>query len=90
LQIKLIVEHEYPVIQERPIPTAKEGQVLIKVTAVGLNPVECIRFIDPLTLGKIIEYGVFVEPPSILGYDVVGVVEQVGPNVADYKKGDRL
>ena len=43
------------------------------------------------TLGKIIENGLaFVELPAILGVDVAGIVEDTGPNVANYKKGDRV
>jgi NADPH:quinone reductase-like Zn-dependent oxidoreductase len=78
-------------VQERPIPTPKGDDVLIEVTAVGLNPIECMSVLAfDLTTGKIIEYGLFGEPPSILGYDVAGVIEQVGPDVKNYKKGDRM
>jgi NADPH:quinone reductase-like Zn-dependent oxidoreductase len=41
-------------------------------------------------LGKIIDYGVIKEPPTILGYDVAGEVVDVGPEVDQYKKGDRM
>jgi NADPH:quinone reductase-like Zn-dependent oxidoreductase len=39
---------------------------------------------------KIIEYGLFGEPPKILGFDLAGVIEEVGPDVKNYKKGDRM
>jgi NADPH:quinone reductase-like Zn-dependent oxidoreductase len=41
-------------------------------------------------LGKIIEYGIVREPPTILGFDVAGEVVDVGPEVDNYKKGDRM
>jgi NADPH:quinone reductase-like Zn-dependent oxidoreductase len=41
-------------------------------------------------VGKIIDYGVIKEPPTILGYDVAGEVVDVGPEVDKYKKGDRM
>jgi len=43
-----------------------------------------------VTLGKIIEYGIYSEPPTILGFDVAGEVVDVGPEVDNYKKGDRM
>ena len=39
---------------------------------------------------KIIEYGLFGEPPKILGIDLAGVIEEIGPDVKSYKKGDRM
>jgi NADPH:quinone reductase-like Zn-dependent oxidoreductase len=43
-----------------------------------------------LQLGKIIDYGIYRDPPTILGYDVAGVVEDVGPNITNYRKGDKM
>ena len=52
-------------------PTPKAGEVLIRVRASGLNPVDAF-----------IRSGAFPllgEPPFALGWDVSGVVEQAGP-----------
>ena len=35
------LEHEYPVVQERAIPKPKGSDALLKVTSVGLNPIDC-------------------------------------------------
>lgn len=68
-----IVEIDAPV----PIPT----EVLIRVAAVGLNPVEtAIRSGGFALLG---------EPPFVLGWDVSGVVESVVPGVTRFRWGTR-
>uniref|UniRef100_A0A8C9K9V7 Quinone oxidoreductase n=1 Tax=Panthera tigris altaica TaxID=74533 RepID=A0A8C9K9V7_PANTA len=64
------------------VPTPKDHQVLIKVHACGVNPVETyIRSgthkIKPLL-------------PYTPGSDVAGVIEAVGDNASTFKKGDRV
>jgi len=65
-------------------PTAGPGQVLVKVQAAGMNPMD-----------QAIASGAFSEVlpatfPLILGVDVAGVIEAVGDGPAPYSIGDRV
>jgi NADPH:quinone reductase-like Zn-dependent oxidoreductase len=65
---------------ERPKPSA--GEVLIRVHAAGVNPVDWkIRrgMLRPL---------LWLRFPIILGFDVAGVVEEAGPGVNRFRPGD--
>ncbi|KAM9688597.1 quinone oxidoreductase isoform 1-T2 [Trichechus inunguis] len=64
----------------RPIP--KNHQVLIKVHACGVNPVE--TYIRSGTYSRLPPL------PYTPGSDVAGVIEAVGDNVSAFKKGDRV
>lgn len=69
-------------IREVEKPTAKQGEVLIKVAAFGLN------FADVMA-----RRGMYKEAPplpAILGYDVAGTIEEIGEDVANLKRGDRV
>src|ERR671913_92377 len=57
--------------QERPEPVLGEGDVRIAVRAAGLN------FAD--TMARAGLYPHAPKPPCVLGYEVSGVVEAVGP-----------
>lgn len=64
------------------VPVPKDNQVLIKVQACGVNPVETY-----------IRTGTYSRKPSLPytpGTDVSGVIEAVGNNVSTFKKGDRV
>ncbi|WP_264530712.1 zinc-dependent alcohol dehydrogenase family protein [Flavobacterium sp. N502540] len=64
-------------------PTPKEGEVLIKIHASGVNPID----------NKIrIRVSPYASPvlPAVLGTDLAGVVEAVGKNVTDFKIGDEV
>lgn len=72
-------------LEEVEVPEVKPGQVLIKVAAVGANYVDTMirRGPDPSSP--------FHRPlPGKLTGDVVGVVEQVGPDVDDALVGQRV
>lgn len=69
---------------EVPIPEAKPGQVLVRIAATSVNPVDTmIR-----ELGK--ELPIAPELPAILGMDFSGTVEAVGEGVTDYGEGDEV
>src|SRR2546422_11197412 len=67
---------------ERPSPISTE--VLVRVIAAGVNPVDCktrrgegvSRWVGP--------------PPFVVGWDVAGVVEAMGYGVTRFEVGDRV
>lgn len=65
-----------------PTPAPGLGQLLVKVVATALNPADW----------KIPEMAVYDEKayPLTMGFDGAGVVEEVGSDVTDFKKGDRM
>ena len=72
------------IFEERDVqkPEAGPGEVLVKVIASGTNPVDAKLRADGGFAG--------LEPPVILGADVSGVVEEVGPGVTGFETGDEV
>src|SRR5260221_11815637 len=69
-------------LEELPKPQPGEGEVLLKVEAIGLNRAEVM-----FRSGRYIDTPSF---PSLLGYEAAGVIESVGPGVTELKPGDRV
>jgi len=65
-----------------PKPQATDSQVLVKAGAVAVNP------IDTYIRGGAPYWQLPV--PFIIGCDLAGTVEEVGPQVKRFKKGDRV
>ena len=65
---------------ERPVPLATE--VLVRVRAVGVNPVEAM-----IRSGQ---FPLLGQPPFILGWDLCGVVEDMEPGVTRFQPGDEV
>ncbi len=65
-----------------PKPTPKDGEVLVKVAAVAVNPIDTY-----------IRAGAVAMPlpkPFVIGCDLAGTVEAAGPGVKRFKPGDRV
>ena len=69
---------------ERPIPTPKDDEVLVKLEYVGI----CGSDLHYYETGAIGSY--VVEPPFVLGHEPGGVVVEVGKNVKHLKVGDKV
>ncbi len=67
---------------EVPKPTAGKGQVLVRTEAVAVNP------IDTYIRSGIVK--ATLPNPFIIGCDIAGVVEAVGPGVVRFSVGDRV
>src|SRR3954467_10633276 len=68
-----------------PEPTPADNEVLVRVHASSVNPVD-----NSIAAGMLAQMGVQYEYPVILGRDYAGVVEHAGAAVSDYKPGDQV
>jgi NADPH2:quinone reductase len=69
-------------VEERPTPKPGAGEVLVRVHAAGVNPVDAY-----------IRSGTYARKPAlpyVPGSDGAGEVESVGTNVSGFKHGDRV
>jgi NADPH:quinone reductase-like Zn-dependent oxidoreductase len=89
MAMKAVVLHEYGPAknlkwEDVPDPQPGEGEVLVRVHAASLNPIDwklrsgLMKALMPLEL------------PTILGYDFAGTVQALGEKVTGFKVGDRV
>jgi NADPH:quinone reductase-like Zn-dependent oxidoreductase len=71
-------------LEERPLPEIKHDDVLIRVRAIGVNPVDHKTRSGQGVAGKM------GDPPFIVGWDVAGEVVDRGRRVTDFEEGDRV
>jgi NADPH:quinone reductase len=71
-------------VVDAPMPTAGRGEVRVRVLASSLNYTEVLirRHLYPQTMR--------LRPPFVMGYDVVGEIDQIGDGVRDFQIGDRV
>lgn len=72
-------------LQDVPEPQAGDGQIRVRVTAAGLNPMDWFMTADAETAAR---FGLSL--PAGFGTDYAGVVDQVGADVSGYAVGDRV
>ena len=63
-------------------PSIKDGEILVRMKAIGLNFADVYRRKGNYHLAGL--------PPYILGYEGSGIVEQVGDGITNIKIGDRI
>jgi NADPH2:quinone reductase len=85
--MKAIVIREYGgpevmKLEDVPMPEPGVGQVLVRVEAAGVNPVDTY-----------LRSGIYAnapKPPYTPGKDAAGVIEKVGAGVTKFRQGDRV
>jgi NADPH:quinone reductase-like Zn-dependent oxidoreductase len=87
--MKAVILHEYGgpeklKYEEVPDPVAGEGEVLVRVAASSVNPIDF-----KLRSGAMQQYWP-LQLPAILGRDVSGIVRSVGSGVTGFAPGDRV
>lgn len=69
---------------DAPIPTAGPGEVRVRVLASGLE------YTDTLIRRHLYPQTALRRPPFVMGYDVVGEIDQLGNGVVGFQLGDRV
>ncbi|MFC7647401.1 alcohol dehydrogenase catalytic domain-containing protein [Streptosporangium lutulentum] len=75
---------ESPQVTEQPEPKIGPDSVLVRIKAAGVNPVDwkiAAGYLDQI---------MYVHFPLIPGWDLAGVVEQVGAAVTEFAPGDEV
>src|ERR1700736_894428 len=88
--MKAIVIHQFggPEVlkyEDVPRPEPKENELLVRVIAAGVNPVD-----GGMRSGKYAKYFGPKNPPFTPGYDIAGVIEKNGSKIDEYKPGDSV
>ena len=71
-------------VEEMPRPEPKDDEVLVRVAAAAINPVDAM-----------VRQGMFANRgldrrPMVLGYDIAGTVERTGARITRFKPGDAV
>ena len=71
-------------LQGLPTPKVGPGQILVRVTRAAINPV------DWKVMSGALDAMIDAHFPVVPGWDMAGVVEQLGPDVPEFAVGDRV
>lgn len=71
-------------VVEIPLPTAGPGEVRVRVLASGIEYTDVVirRHLYPQTMNR--------RPPFVVGYGVVGEIDQLGAGVSGFSLGERV
>ena len=92
--MKAIVYHDYGSsdvlkLEEVPKPSPKNNQVLIKIHAASLNPLDWRLMSGKPRLARVMASAVRMNTGTP-GVDAAGVIEEVGKDVKEFKPGDAV
>ena len=80
IEIKKTGGPEVLELKDIKLEDPKDGEVLIKHTAIGLNYIDTYH-----------RSGLYPLPlPSGIGLEAAGIIEKIGKNVGDFKEGDKV
>jgi NADPH:quinone reductase len=71
------------VLRDLPLPTVRDNEVLVRVHASGVNPLD-----TKIRAGNAAHAQ--MPFPAVLGMDLAGVVEQAGSQVTNFRPGDEV
>lgn len=77
-------------IREQEAPALGGGEVLVRVRAASANALDYRRFEKSSRLGRLMDERVVPVVGKVLGADIAGVVEAVGPGVERLRIGDEV
>lgn len=84
VQIEKYTKDLQTMVKEIPVPTITDDQVLVKVKAAAVNPLELLNITGAVKLMQ--DYPM----PLTLGNELTGMIEKVGSNVKDFHMGEKV
>ena len=82
--IRIQTFNDIPAIEDVPVPDLAPDQVLVRVHAIALNP------LDTLVVSGLARHFFDIKLPITLATDFAGTIERVGSAVIQWKAGDRV
>jgi len=84
VQIYSYGEPDVMIYEDAPMPQIKDDEVLVKIYASGVNP------IDWKVRKGLARSRTQYKFPLILGWDMCGIISEIGKDVTEFKKNDRV
>lgn len=94
-RMKAMVYHDYGSpdvlrLEEIDKPVPNDNQLLVRVRAASVNPLDWHYMEGTPYVGRMLEFGLTKPRVTRLGVDYAGTVEAVGKNVTQFKPGDEV
>jgi NADPH:quinone reductase len=84
VQVRCFGDPDVIEIVDAPLPTAGAGEVRVRVLA------SSVEYTDVTIRRHVYAQTAALRPPFVLGYDVVGEIDQFGDGVSGFQLGDRV